>query len=151
MNTYPFTSEDERAVTIAIDTARRILQNPCLTPQQIIGLGNALYALERMPEATPGVWCQFGLVLRVSDPDFSEMRHIDFRVHETEFAICKGGSTYSNERGSDTYTDPGWFIDIDGNRGAEGCDLFAIESDIKALFEEDARVSVEDESTIGSH
>jgi|GEM_PF-760045 len=148
MRSFRLTHDDERAIAMASDAARRILQCRSLTPQEIIGLGNALYALERMPAATPGVWCEFGLVLRVTDPDFSEMRYIDFRVHETEFEICQGGSTYSMEIGSDSYTEPGWVIDIQDNRRTENCDLFAIESTIEAFFEEDAHVNVTDASSL---
>lgn len=73
MSTFTLNPADERAIAIAIDTARSILRNHDLTPQQIIGLGNALYALERMPEATNGVFSSFGYVFRAGDREVSEM------------------------------------------------------------------------------
>ena len=44
---------DEYAISIAIDCAKLFLRNSKISTRQIIGLGNALYALERMPASTP--------------------------------------------------------------------------------------------------
>lgn len=146
MDIFRLTKEDESAITLAIVTARRMLQH--LSPEEIIGLGNALYALERMPEVTPGVLCSFGLSLHAGDSDFSELRYLDFRISETEFEIRRGSSTYSKDVGSDSFSKLGWLVEIEGQQWTEDCQLFDIESDIEALFAENATVNVDDGSSL---
>lgn len=74
MDSFSLTTHDLRAVEIAIDTARNFLETHDLSPRDIIGLGNALYALERLPQVTIGAFCCFGLMYRYSSEDSGEMR-----------------------------------------------------------------------------
>ena len=46
---------DQSAISITMDIAKRLLQHPKITARQIVGLGHALYALERLPAITSGV------------------------------------------------------------------------------------------------
>lgn len=46
MEEFELTDDDFYAVEIAKNVARRFLKHPQISPQQIIGLGNALYALK---------------------------------------------------------------------------------------------------------
>lgn len=55
------TDDDHYAIDIVINVACRLLKNPQITPRQVVGLGNALYALERLPLVTPGSSCEFGI------------------------------------------------------------------------------------------
>ena len=64
MGKFELTDDDVRMISIAIHTVRRFLTNPQLTGQEVIGLGNALYALERLPDVTPGSSSEFGVVHR---------------------------------------------------------------------------------------
>ncbi len=64
MEKFELIDDDWYAIEIAKNVARRFLKSPHITPQQVIGLGNALYALERLPLVTPGSFCEFGIVYR---------------------------------------------------------------------------------------
>ena len=44
--------DDRLAISIAINIARRLLQEPKITASQIVGIGHALYALQRLPVVT---------------------------------------------------------------------------------------------------
>ncbi|MBW7899803.1 hypothetical protein B188_22940 [Candidatus Brocadiaceae bacterium B188] len=59
---FELTDDDVQAIEIAKNTARRFLKHPLITPKQSIALGNALYALERLPLITPGSSSEFGIV-----------------------------------------------------------------------------------------
>ena len=52
MEQFELIDDDRYAVEIAKNTARRFLKDPRITPQQIIGIGKALHALERLPLVT---------------------------------------------------------------------------------------------------
>ena len=84
---------DEFAISIAINVARGFLQNHEVTARQIIGLGKALYVLERLPASTPRIAVEFGVVLRVNI-NLEEMRYIDFRISASVFQIARGGSAW---------------------------------------------------------
>ena len=67
---FQLTDDDRYAVQIAMNVARRLLGNPQTSPIHVIGLGNALYALERLPAATSGVCVEFGVEYRNGTEDF---------------------------------------------------------------------------------
>lgn len=75
---FDIKDDDYCAIDIARNTVRRLLMHPSINPIQVIGLGNALYALERLPLVTEGVYCEFGLVFRSGTEDFNEMCYINF-------------------------------------------------------------------------
>ena len=136
---------DELAISITMDIAKRLLQYPKITARQIVGLGHALYALERLPAITPGVWVEFCVCLRV-EVDFKEMRYIEFQISEEKFEILRGGSIDLGA-GSDSYSDTGWYFDIHGNRDAE-CQLWLLEDEVLELLGCGAEIRVDDESHI---
>ena len=144
---FELTDEDVVATEIAKNVARRFLKNPQVTPKQVIALGNALYALERLPFVTPGVATEFGIEYRAGTKEYGEMRYIDFRISESEFEITKGGSVYDKVRGSDSFSDPGWLVRTGGHRENE-CDLYNLESSIDEYLNLGAKLSISDESEI---
>lgn len=144
---FELTDEDMDAIKIAINVARRFLKNPQITPKQVIALGNALYALERLPLVTPGVATEFGIEYRAGTKEYSEMRYIDFRISESDFEISKGGSVYDKSRGSDSYSDPRWLVEAGGYRETE-CDLYNLEESIDEYLNLGAKLSISDESEI---
>jgi hypothetical protein len=58
---FDLDAADIAVVDAAKNIARRLLRSDSVTPKQIIGLGHALYALERMPAATSGATTEFGI------------------------------------------------------------------------------------------
>lgn len=141
-------SEDEQyAIDISCNVIRSLLRNPRIKPQQIIGLGNALYALERMPNVTEGVYCEYGIVYRAGTEEFNEMRYITFLITDYLFSISKGGSVYESLVGGDSFSEPDWIIELGGYRDTE-MDLFDIEDSIQEYLNLGAEITVEDESDI---
>ena len=138
-------NSDDFAIEIAMKIARRFLQDPKVTPQQIVGLGHALYALERLPAVTSGAFVSYG-VTRHWEGHFSDTYYVEFRISAEEFEIQRGGSKDSGI-GHDSYSEPGWFFDVQGNRNA-GCNLSDLEYEVINLLENSAEIGVDDESNI---
>ena len=138
-------NSDDFAIESAMKIARQFLQNPRVTPRQIIGLGHALYALERLPAVNSGVFVAYG-VTRHWEGHFSDMYYVNFRISAEEFEIQRGGSKDSGI-GHDSYSELGWFFDVQGNRNA-GCNLSDLEYEVINLLENGAEIRVDDESDI---
>jgi hypothetical protein len=147
MDKFEFTDDDEYAVSIATSVARRLLHHPGVTPQQIVGIGNALYALSRLPQVTEGAFVEFGIIYRAGSDDFHEMRYIDFRISDVAFEISRGGSVYDKSIGSDSFSEPGWLVEVGGYRGAN-CELYNLEDTVIEYINLGAEISVSDESEI---
>ena len=144
---FGMTDDDYYAIEIAKNIPRRFLKDPRITPQQVIGIGKALYALERMPRVTPGSYTEFGIEYRAGTEEYSEMRYIDFRISESAFKISKGGSVYDKSVGSDNISEPGWLVEVGGHRDTQ-CELYDIEDSIKEYLNLGAKITVSDESDI---
>jgi len=147
MEEFELTDDDYYAIEIAKNIVCRFLKHPQITARQIIGLENALYALERLPSVTPGSFSGFGVVYRAGTEEFNEMRYISFSISESEFEISKGGSVYSMSVGSDSFSEPGWLVEIGGYRETK-CELHDIEDSIEEYLNLGAEITVNDESEI---
>jgi hypothetical protein len=147
MKKFELTDEDVQAIEIAENIAWRFLKLHQVTPLEVIALGNALYALGRLPIVTPGSSSEFGIVYREGDKEFREMRYIVFRISESAFEISKGGSVYDRAVGSDSFSEPGWIVEAGGYRYGE-CELYKIEDSIDEYLNLGAEISVSDNSKI---
>jgi hypothetical protein len=98
--------EDYAIVDAAARFTRTFLCLPEITPAQIVGLGRALYALEQMPQTTPGVFVDFGISLRTGARASAESRYWDFRITDSSFSISTGGHHLDPSGGRD---EPGSF------------------------------------------
>jgi hypothetical protein len=134
--------DDYIAIQIAMNIARLLLRKSNLTPLQVVGLGKALYALEKFPTAIPGADVEFGIVYRAGDEDFGEMRYVTFHISDTEFEISSGGSVYDRSVGSDSFSRPGWVIEV-GSYRETGCDLDTLEDEIREYLNLGATPTVE--------
>ena len=137
---------DYLAISVAMDVAKHFIQHPKVTTRQIVGLGHALYALERLPDITPGVFVEFSVTLDVKGRFRDETSYINFRISEEEFNISRGGYVDIGA-GWDSYSDTGWSFDVHGNRNPE-CQLWTIEDEVLDLLGCGAEITVEDESYI---
>jgi hypothetical protein len=146
MEQFKLIDEDYYVIEIAKSTARRLLSNPKIAPKQIVGLGNALYALERLPLVTVGSHSEFGIVYRAGSEELSETKYISFSISESAVEISIGGSV-NQGAGSDSFSEPGWMIKIDGYRNTE-CELHNIEDEIAEYLNMGAEITVHDESEI---
>lgn len=147
MDKFELYSSDYEAIKLAKRIAYRFLKFDGLEARQIIGLGNALYALERMPLTTPGVFIEFGIVYRAGSESFNEMIYIGFNIFYETFEISRGGSVYNKSVGSDSFSEPGWIVELGGYREA-ACDLEEVESSISEYINLGATITVSDESKI---
>lgn len=148
MRKFELTDDDVRMICIAKNTVRRFLNDPKITGQDVIGLGNALYALERLPLVTPGVLSEFEVVYRHGDEDSNSMRYVSFLISDSSFTVSKGGSDFEKEVGSDSFTDPGWDVGLDGYRSTDTKLLFELEDYITEYLDFGAKKIVSDDSRI---
>lgn len=132
---------DEYAIQIAINAARRLLKVDDITPKQIVAIGRALDALERMPKSTP-VHVEFGVCLDTPN----ELRYLSFLITEDVFQISHGGAIDMGA-GYDSYSLPEWHIETSGFREVEAT-LWQIEDYIEAYLTDGAKISVHDEDEI---
>ena len=149
---------DDYAISIAMNVARRFLREPDITASQIVGIGHALYALQRLPVVTPGIDVRFGIIIhhKIEAPSpknsketitLSDMEYIDFCISEDTFEISKGGSADCGA-GHDSYSLAGWYVGLDGSRKTQ-CELYCIEDAISMLLEQkNTEIRVEDHSKI---
>ncbi len=144
-----FKLEDEAYAVIetAKDVARRLVRETKATPLQIIGLGHALYALERLPLVTDWVECEFGIQYESGTDKFSEMHYITVRISRDELEICDGGSAYDSSVGSDSFSNPGCRVEQEGFCEIE-CDLWGIKNSISEYLNLGADITVRDDSDL---
>lgn len=149
MNNFYLLEDDYYAIDIAKNTIRRFLKHPRIETKQIIGLGNALYALERLPEITEGSDCEFGIEYRHGTDEFNEMRYLNFHITEGFFCISAGGSTHDKAGGGDSYSTLDWYIEASGARCTEG-ELCYLEDGIVEYLNLGGKISVTDNSELVS-
>ncbi len=144
---FDLTDDDLLAIEIAKKVARRFLRDLKVTPPQVVGLGNALYALERLPVCTPGAEVEFTVSLRHGSKDYYEMTdYIAFTISDGLFAIQKGWIFHDHL--GDHESEPGWWIESQGYRETK-CNLHLIEAAVFWLLDyPGAEISVSDSSEI---
>lgn len=144
---FELEDEDYEAIGLAKKIIRLLLAHPDVTPRQIVGLGRALYAWDRLPQATPGVNSEFGVCYRSGDKNFSQMRYVSFLIEGSSFVISMGGSVYDSAVGSDTITGPKWEVELGGysNREFEG-EMDDLEAKILKYLRLGAEITVDDDS-----
>jgi hypothetical protein len=147
MEIFKLKDEDYFLIETATKTARRLLRNPNITPRQIIGLGNALYAMERLPESTHGVNIKFGIVYDLGNTFLNEKRNVVFNIYEDKFCASMNRSTYDREGGSVDLTELNWNICTDGHVEEYG-DIYYLEDHIKELLNLGGELYVDDDSHI---
>ena len=147
MDRFDFNEDDYYAVIVAKNVARRLLQHPDIQPRQVIGLGNALYALDRLPQPTPGVRCEYSIVYTQLSDGFEKTRYISFHISAADFRICRGGTDFDRTVGEDHFNEPLWEVRTDGFRNTEGI-LDTVEDSCEALIARGAIIRVTDRSVI---
>lgn len=144
---FELDDDDYYAISIATNVIHKLLSHSNIKSKQVVVLGNALYALERLPLQTEGVNCEFGVTYRQEIEEFNEMRYIDFTISEESFKISGGGSVYNQSVGGDSYSNPSWYIEIDGYKDRQA-ELFEIESSVEEYLNLGAKIVVDDNSDI---
>lgn len=147
MDRFDLNEDDYFAVIVAKNVARRLLQHPDIQPRQIIGLSNALYALERLPQATAGAHCDYSVVLTQSSDGYEKTRYISFHISTDDFRLCRGGNNFDRTVGEDRFNEPLWELRKDGYRNTGGI-LDTIEDSCEALLHRGGIIKVSDRSVI---
>jgi hypothetical protein len=150
MKRFHLTGIEKNGVEIAQNVARTLLKQPNIQPQQIIGLGNALFSLDRLPMITPGSCCEFGICYEAGDKEYREMRYIEFRISDQNFEISTGGSVYDKAVGSDSILGPYLTFELGGYRQNQfdDCDLYNLENEVQEYLNLGAQITVSDESEV---
>ncbi len=91
-----------------------------------------------------------GVSHRSGDSESCEIRCIDFSITESSFSISSGGSVYSKNVGSDSYSEAGWSFELGCESEYQEWDssLDNIPSLVEELLNLGAVISVGDESEI---
>jgi len=146
---FPMLDEDIAVVELTKKTIRRMLQVPRLKSRQIIGLGYALYALDRLPQITPGICTEFSVARMVGNENLSESHYVSFQISDEDFEIIMGGRVHSATAsiGSAEIDEACYYFEIEGERETE-CGLSDIASAIEECFAADPLFYVYDESEI---
>jgi len=142
---FELTDDDWFAIEIAKQAAHRFIKHPQISPQQVASLRGALKALERLPRITPDSFYQFGICYRWGSEEFNEMRYVKFLISENCFEISVGGSVYDASVGGDSFSEPGWLIEVGGYRET-GCDLVSLEDMIEEYLNLGAEITVDDQT-----
>jgi hypothetical protein len=126
---------------------RKLLKRPSIVPRQIIALGNYLFALERLPQITPGANVNIQIGYKNGSADFWEAKYFDFSISDEVFHIDISGYVYDRSVGGDAIGYPSWYLEADGGRETD-CQLDYLEDEIDEYLKLGAKIEVEDLSEI---
>lgn len=147
LDEFDFIEEDYFAASLANNVTRLILNKCQLTAGQVVGLAHALYALERLPEVTHGIDCEYSISYRGGDEETGGLWYASILISDQEFAIETGGSTYDKQVGSDSYSGLEWRISIDGDYTRElEMELFDLEDMVVEFLNLGVEITVDDET-----
>lgn len=146
---YSEYSEDESqenlfAAQHAIEAANQLLYNSRITPQQIVGIGHALYALQRFPITTLGVDVEFGLHIR----GVERSGYLTYRITQDSFEISQGGYCEG-----DHYPALNLYIGNSGYRRKDDIYIYALLNEVEDILygwlnNDDTKISVINHSYI---
>ncbi len=126
--------------------ARRLLQDRLLSASRVIGIGYALLALNRFPNAVQVMHVEIGISYSFNNEDFREGKDIHFGFFEPLIEVIRGGSVFEKGIGHDSFSLPGWSIDVESGFRSIGCDLTMIEEGIESLLHLGTTIHVSNES-----
>jgi len=109
---FPLREDECYLVQELSQRLRSLIQRPSVSGYTVRQIGTVLFALERLPRATPGVAVSFSLVYRFNH----ESSGCDLFISESEFRLETGGNTYDPEVGSDSYGDTIFEMETSGFR-----------------------------------
>lgn len=116
----PLSFADYDVIQGLIKITRKILTLRYLEPIQIISLAHAIFALERLPELTPGIYLEYDISLEGENDDYSGKEYWSISIFDSSLKISSGGSSYDPNVGSDSFTLFSWEVDASGFRNCDG-------------------------------
>lgn len=124
---------------------RKLLRVNTITSQQIVGLGTALYALERLPETTDvSVQCELSISNRQNDTNiFITVWY--FSISASSLYVNSDGIE-QNKYGSDSYHRFSWGVEKSGYQGFPDCDFDEWLNEVNGLFADEFELTVTNNS-----
>lgn len=113
---YDLLEDEYGLISGATKLARALLKSPEATPEDIIGLGRALYALERLPKITPGISVEFGGSVSGGNSEYSESYSWYVAIRDDSLEFRTSGSCYDSAVGGDSLGSDRYEVYIDGDR-----------------------------------
>ncbi len=137
---------DYQAIQLAQTAVRKLLERFELKSREVVGIGNYLYALERLPLRTFGVDVSITVVEKIDSESRHFNRRISFRIDEGEFGIQLEDfeDENSDEESFFWYL---WIVDSNGERDTN-YELAFFEDRLNKLLKEDIEIWVHDSSEI---
>lgn len=88
----------------------KMVRSPGVKPRELVGIGKALHVLQRLPQITEDINVNVG----VCSPkkwygDKEIFRYWSVEIADVELSISSGGSHYTQEVGSDSFTSFSWW------------------------------------------
>ena len=115
---FDLTDDDEYAIDVMRRVGSALANRKGLPPEHAASIRRALAALDRLPKPTPGLHVEYGVCYRTD----GGMRCVEFLVSDWALGISPGGSDYDDATGGDSFSEPGWRVEVDGYR-EDGEDL----------------------------
>lgn len=143
---FQLNQEDYQVIRIVRKYIRKVLKENELTPKQIIGFGNFLYALDKLPLKTPGIESYIQLTNQTKNGEFIVMKSYGFTLNEDIFHIDVSGYV-KGPNGGDSIGYPGWYLEADGGRETDAV-IWELEDELSLLIHLGVEVKVEDSSAI---
>lgn len=107
---FPFLLAEENLIDILVKTIRAAL--PTLEPVDVRKMATFLFALERLPYATPGVSMDVGIMERVD----GNLSYVSVEIDDGVFRLSTGGHVYSPDVGGDSYSETYFHLETGGFR-----------------------------------
>ncbi len=142
---FRFENEDYLAIKICKRIMHKLLSQPNVTPEIIIGIGHYLYALERLPMVTIGANISVTIEYTIGNIRERRSDYYVFLINNEIFHIEVAGYVHDEFVGGDSISYPGWYVEKDGGRDTE-MDLSSLEDNVDEYLSLGAKVSVEDYS-----
>ena len=143
---FQLNQEDYQVIRIVRKYLRKVLKENELTPKQIIGFGNFLYALDKLPLKTPGIESYIQLTNQTKNGEFIVMKSYGFTLNEDIFHVDVSGYV-KGPNGGDSIGYPGWYLEADGGRETDAV-IWELEDELSLLIHLGVEVTVEDSSAI---
>ena len=145
-NKFDLEQEDFQVINFTRKYLHKVLKQYDLSPRQIIGIGNYLYALDRLPHKTPGADCYIELSHSETNNEFYEIKSYGFTLNEDVFHIDVSGWA-KGPYGGDSIGYPGWYVEADGGRETDA-EVWKLEDELSLIIHLGVDIKVEDLSEI---
>jgi hypothetical protein len=107
---YRLNAVDEQILDDIRRLLNRLVHSAKLRPEQMVSIAKIQHVLSRIPRPTSQVNVTLGLSYRARQEDCGSMSYWQLSVSEEALKLSCGGSEYTKECGSDSYTSMAWSL-----------------------------------------